>query len=299
MNKPSFSFALPSFSVVNIRNTVRAHLFRERFEVLLAVLIPFLFMAESGYACAWILVDGHLGLDAPSVMAFARGFAIEAFVFVCFKLVHIFWKRGTGWARLTIVFPLLIGLVAVVVSSGMNLGWMIQSPEMRAVMGMIGAYMPDVMTNIFRLGLGLLFPVGVALFALFDVRHLIDEVIASSHLDDRAMLIQRSEMHRGLYLKSLKRAKNSVASEYDGIALADAQNMVSAVRTGDLSFGAGAARNMTGGSSSVTQVSQVNPTIGHSQRALPAPGGQQPPLMPPLSSMPKQPPINSVPQPHP
>ena len=37
-------------SIINIRNTVRAHLFRERFEVFLAVMIPFVFMVESGYA---------------------------------------------------------------------------------------------------------------------------------------------------------------------------------------------------------------------------------------------------------
>ena len=56
-------FELPSLNFVNIRNTVRVHLFRERFEVLLAVMIPFLFMAESGYACGWIFAGGHLGLD--------------------------------------------------------------------------------------------------------------------------------------------------------------------------------------------------------------------------------------------
>lgn len=265
-------------SIVNIRNTVRAHLFRERFEVLLAVLIPFLFMAESGYACAWILVDGHLGLDFSTLMAFARGFGIEAFVFVCFKLVHIFWKKN---AKLSIAIPALIGVVGVVVSSGMNLGWMIQSPEMRTVMGAIGAYMPGWMANTFRLGLGLLFPVGVALFALFDVRHLIDEVIASSHLDDRAMIIHQAEMLRSRSMQAIKRAARDSQEQLDEIARASTQRIVDAVKAGDMSFGAGAARNMTGSS-----VTKVSPAGGQRPLVLPpGPGGSS---LPPLAAMPKQ-----------
>ena len=131
------------------------------------------------------------------------------------------------------------------------------------------------MASIFRLGLGLLFPIGVALLALFDVRHLVDEMIASSHLDDRAMLIHRSEMHRGLYIRAMKRAKDEVADKYDGIAIKDAQNMVDAVGKGDLSFGANAVKQI--GAPSVTKVTQVPPA---QLRALP-PGQSLPPVAPP------------------
>jgi hypothetical protein len=263
--------------LVNIRNTVRAHLFRERFEVLLAVMIPFLFMAESGYACAWILVDGHLGLDFTSVLAFARGFAIEAFVFVCFKLVRIFLLKGS---KLSCIFPLVIGLVAVIVSAGMNLGFMVQSPEMRAVMASIASYMPDWMTSTFRLGLGLLFPIGVALFALFDVRHLIDDMIASAHLDDRAFIIQKAEAWRAGLTKFTKQAIRQNQERLKEFADADAQNMLNSIRSGDLSFGM---RDLAKVSPSVTKVSPVAPTLSQRPTALPAPGqGQR--QLPPIGS---------------
>jgi hypothetical protein len=271
--------------LVTIRNAVRTHLFRERAEVLLAVLIPFVFMVESGYACAWILVDGRLGLDFPSFMAFARGFAIEAFVFVCFKLVRIFVLKGL---RKTALLPFFIGLVGVIVSAGMNLGWMIQSPEMRMVMTAISSYMPSWMANVFRLGLGLLFPVGVALFALFDVRHLVDEMIASAHLDDRAFIIQKAEIWRSNFAKMTRRAIRESREHLKEIADADAQNMVKAIRAGDMSFGM---RDLTKVSSpSVTRVSQVAQPAAIPHRSavqLPTPGGQALPPMPPLSSFQK------------
>lgn len=277
--------------LVNIRNTVRTHLFRERAEVLLAVLIPFVFMIESGYACAWILVDGRLEVDFPSFMAFARGFAIEAFVFVCFKLVRIFVLKGL---RKTVVLPFIIGLVGVVVSSGMNLGWMIQSPEMRTVMMAISSYMPAWMADVFRLGLGLLFPVGVALFALFDVRHLVDEMIASAHLDDRAFVIQKAETWRSNFAKVTKRAIQESREHLKEIAEADAQNMVKAIRAGDMSFGM---RDLAKVSApSVTRVSQVphsqvpQPSV-ISQRAavqLPSSGEQTLPSLPPFSAFQKR-----------
>lgn len=258
--------------LVNIRNAVRAHLFRERFEVLLAVLIPFLFMAESGYANAWVFAGGHLGWDFPSLMAYGRGFAIEAFIFVCFRLVRIFWQKST-WKAIGI--PLLIGLVAMVVSAGMNLGWMSQSPEMKVAMGAVAQFMPAWMASIFRVGLGLLFPVGVGLFALFDVRHLIDEMINSSHLDNRALHVHRAELHRSAYLKSIKRAKNTVREQYDAICEADAQNMVNKVKQGDLSFGADELARQTA-QSSVTRIlpgspPALPPALPHRPHALPLP----------------------------
>src|SRR5258708_27450860 len=76
--------------LVNVRNTVRAHLFRERFEVFGAVLIPFLFMAESGYANSWVFAGGRLGLDLHSLMAVGRGVALELVIYVCFRLVRGF-----------------------------------------------------------------------------------------------------------------------------------------------------------------------------------------------------------------
>jgi len=62
--------------------------------------------------------------------------------------------------------------------------------------------------------------------------------LKSSHLDNRAVKVHRAEMHRTHYLASQKRAGTKVRKEYDQICETDAQNMVSKVRQGDLSFGA-------------------------------------------------------------
>ncbi len=268
--------------LVNVRNTVRAHLFRERFEVFGAVLIPFLFMAESGYANSWVFGGGRLGLDLNSLMAVGRGFALELFIYVCFRLVRGFLESHKS--KWLIIPPVLIGLVAMIVSAGMNLGWMAQSPEMQVAMGAVAQFMPGWMANVFRVGLGLLFPVGVGLFALYDVGHLVETMLQSSHLDDRAMLVHRAEMHRGHYLKSMKRAAGRTSKEYDAITDVDANNMVEAVRRGDLSFGSAEIAKQAA-RSSVTRIMPgspvaLPPAFAHRQQ-------NSLPPMPPLS--PKQP----------
>src|SRR2546429_463155 len=85
--------------------------------------------------------------------------------------------------------------------------------------------------------LSLLFPLAVGAFALFDVTHLVEEILKSSHLDNRAVKVHRAEMHRTHYLAAQKKAGTKVRKEYDQICETDAQNMVSRVRQGDLSFG--------------------------------------------------------------
>ncbi|HEU5376124.1 MAG TPA: hypothetical protein VFV38_11835 [Ktedonobacteraceae bacterium] len=262
-------------SIINIRNTVRAHLFRERFEVFLAVMIPFVFMIESGYACGWIFAGGHLGLDALSAMSFARGFGIEALVFVCFKLVRVFFLKGM---KIAPCIPFLVGVVAMIVSAGMNLGFMTQSPEMAAAMASVGHYLPAWMTNIFKIGLGLLFPVGVALFALFDVRHLVDEMIASAHLDETAFIVQRAEAWRTNLSRATKQAINKSKERLQEIADSDADNMVQSIKSGDMSFGMNKIKQQ---SSSVVKVSPAAPAMSHRPNALsPMPPLQQ---LPPLS----------------
>jgi hypothetical protein len=48
---------------MKIRTIVNAHLGRERLDALIAVLVPFVLMVESGYACGWVFADGDLSLS--------------------------------------------------------------------------------------------------------------------------------------------------------------------------------------------------------------------------------------------
>src|SRR5215469_17312373 len=89
------------------------------------------------------------------------------------------------------------------------------------------------------------------------------EILKSSHLDNRAVKVHRSEMHRTHYLEAQKKAGNKVRKEYDQICETDAQNMVGRVRQGDLSFGAD---EIEAARSSVTRL------------AAPAPARQLPPV---------------------
>jgi hypothetical protein len=224
--------------MINIRTVVQVHLLRERVDVLIAVLAPFVLMVESGYANGWMFAGGNLGLDFNSIMSLTRGFFLEALIYACFKLVRVF-VLAPGWRlRLVSIIPLSVGLVGMVVSAGCNLGWMSQSPEMIKAFAVVAQYLPVWMGSVFRTGLGLLFPVGVGVFALFDISHLVEELMKSAHLDNKAVMVLRSESHRTSYLKSLKKSVKAVSAHYDAICDADAQGMINKVKGGDLSFGA-------------------------------------------------------------
>lgn len=274
--------------LINARNTVRTHLFRERFEVFLSVVIPFVFMLESGYANAWIFCGGLFTLSLNTFLALGRGVALEGFIFVCFRLARSYFGQGRRSWLLGIPL-LLIGCVAMIVSAGMNLGFMAQSPEMASVMQAVSLYMPGFMATIFRFSLGLLFPVGVGFFAMYDVGHLVENMLRSSHLDNQAMSVQRSEMHRTAYLKSMKRQRKDIEPRYDDICAVDADNMVKAARSGDLSFGSADVLKHQQPKVGVTKITPVPQTI-----ALPAPGprvasGGQTPALPPLPTKPSAP----------
>jgi hypothetical protein len=276
---------------MNIRFVVQTHLMRDRLDVLLSVLAPLVLMLESGYANAWVFAGGHLGFDFPSLMALGRGIFLEALIFACFKLVKMFVSKGR-WSVAFAFIPLAVGSMGMIVSAGCNLGWMANSPEMHSTLSIVSQLMPEAMANIFRVGLGLLFPVAVGVFALFDVSHLVEEMLKSSHLDNRAIVVHRSEMHRTNYLKSLKRAGEKVKKEYDAIAETDAHNMVAKVRSGDMTFG----------SAEVAQSAQSSVTKLSPTRVQPVPqpmiGGPGIPGFPPMpsASMSQSPLYGTMPQ---
>lgn len=223
---------------MNIRTVVRAHLMRERIDVLIAVIAPLVLMLESGYACGWVFANGDLSWNNPNTyLALGRGIFLEGLIFAMFKLVRVFALRG-GRVLVLSVLPLLIGIVGMIVSAGCNLGWVNRSGEMTSVTTMVGQFLPPLLVVVFKTGLGLLFPLAVGAFALFDLTHLVEDILKSSHLDNRAVKVHRSEMHRTHYLGAQKKAGSKVRKESDEICETDAQNMVSRVRQGDLSFGA-------------------------------------------------------------
>ncbi|WP_201367506.1 hypothetical protein, partial [Dictyobacter formicarum] len=238
---------------MNTRTVVGVHLFRERFDVLLAVLAPLIMMAESGYANAWVFAGGHLDVDFPSLMAWGRGIFLEALIFACYKLVRVFVLNKKYPIA---VVPFIVGSVGMIVSAGCNLGWMSQSPEMQRAFAAVAAYLPGWMGQIFHIGLGLLFPVGVGVFALFDVSHLIEELIKVSHLDNKAVMVLRSELHRTAFLKHQKQQIREASEQYAEICKADVDGMVDRARKGDFTFGAEElTQPLTSTPSSVTRIS--------------------------------------------
>jgi hypothetical protein len=144
---------------MKIRTIVNAHLGRERLDALIAVLVPFVLMVESGYACGWVFADGDLSLTSPNTYwSLARGLFLEGLIYAVFKLVRMFVmhpKRGT---RLLAIIPLAIGCMAMSVSAGMNLAWINRSGEMAHIVSMVSQFMPSLLVTLFKLGLGLRAP---------------------------------------------------------------------------------------------------------------------------------------------
>ncbi|GCE31526.1 hypothetical protein KDA_70100 [Dictyobacter alpinus] len=216
---------------------VRAHLFRERFDVMIAVIAPFIIMLESGYGNAWAFAGGQSLLTGTGLIALARGIFLEGLIFAMFKLVRLFIsKNNIGFYVLALV-PAVIGFVGMVVSAGCNLGFVNHSGEMAWVVKTVSQYMPDFLVVVFKLGLGLLFPIAVGAFALFDLSHLVEEMFTSSNLEDRSMIVERAEQHRSMFLKSQKKAAKTAQQHYDAACAADVDNIVKAVKSGNLSFG--------------------------------------------------------------
>jgi hypothetical protein len=244
---------------MKIRTIVNAHLGRERLDALIAVLVPFVLMVESGYACGWVFADGDLSLTSPNTYwSLARGLFLEGLIYAVFKLVRMFVmhpKRGT---RLLAIIPLAIGCMAMSVSAGMNLAWINRSGEMAHIVSMVSQFMPPLLVTLFKLGLGLLFPLSVGAFAIFDLSKLIEEVLHSAHLEQRAFLAENAELHRKEMKKAQKEAVKEVAPQYQQMAKADAQNMASRVGKGDYSFGLG-------------DVQQVQPSMSVTRLGNPAP----------------------------
>ena len=250
---------------INVRTVVQAHLFRERFDVLLTVITPFVIMLESGYGNAWAFLGGAFDFSSFNTwLALGRGIFLEALVFGMFRLVRFFVGKKTVGSVLVAIVPFLIGLVGMIVSAGCNLAWSSNSGEMTHLLVLLSQFFPPVMVAVFKVGLGLLFPIALGAFALFDLKHIVVELLNSSSIDDKALHVNRAETHRNHYTRAQKQAAREVADQYNDICLADAQNMVAKVRSGDLSFGSNDYKDASagGGIRKVTPAMPAGPVGG-------------------------------------
>ena len=239
---------------LKIGSVVHAHVFRERFDVLIAVLTPLVLMLESGYANGWVFANGLVSWTSLNTyLAMGRGVFLEGLIFVMFKLVRMF-AIDRKWV--VIAVPLLIGSVGMIVSAGCNLGWINRSGEMTQMIAMVAQFLPSVMVSVFKIGLGLLFPLSVGAFALFDISQLLEEAFKSARHQARAMQVHMAEEAMRNTQKEMKQAVKETKEQYKDIVRTDAQRLVERFRSGDRSFGLNDAAPMPA-SSSVTRIAPV------------------------------------------
>jgi hypothetical protein len=243
---------------IKIGTVVHAHVFRERLDVLLAVLTPIVLMLESGYANGWVFANGDMSFSINLIWSMARGVFLEALIFACFKLVRHFFLSG-GWQRVLIPVPLAIGVVGMIVSSGCNLGWINRSGEMAHMVAMIAQFLPGWMVETFKTGLGLLFPLSVGAFALFDISHLMEEAFTSARHQVRAMQVHLGEEAMKSVQKQMKQVTKELDQQYGDIIRADAQKLVDNFRQGDRTFGMLNTPSLPA-QSSFTRVTPIQPT---------------------------------------
>jgi hypothetical protein len=167
---------------------------------------------------------------------------------------------------------------------------------MQTVVAMVSMFLPDWMFSIFKIGVGLIFPIAVGAFALLDVGHLISEAMNNAaELKERAVLVGASEDGSKGFEKEIRRAAKQAQAKYKDIADAHMERMVQAVRSGDYSFGLRELKTQTKPMSQ-TSVSRVAPTP---PQALSSPAPYTVPSLPagpssgntiqlPLAPMPQQ-----------
>ena len=219
-----------------MRFVTRMYLMWQRFEVFLAVMLPMFLIIESALANGTVYNGGPLDLhEMRSWVAFGRGLFFEVLTYALAKLVKLLVQRGK---RKEIALPLFVALWCVLVSAGNNVGWVLSGGNFSDLLISLGHFLPVWLFFLYKMGLGLLLPVSVFVLALVDVQHLVDEALSTSHLDNRALQIHESEMHRTAYLHSQKKQRKLIQQAYDGIAEKRAQTYVKKVEGGDMSFGA-------------------------------------------------------------
>ena len=267
---------------MNIRFVIRTFLTLQRVEVFLAVLMPFFLILESAIANAWAYAGGSFDMhDARTYIALGRGLFFEVLTYSCAKLVKVLLKHRSKSAYASAAVVGLLALVAIVVSAGNNLGWVAAGHELGGLFGSVGAVLPPFLVKVYEYGLGLLLPVAVGVLALVDIEHLVNEALTTGHLDNKALQVHESEMHRTQYLKSQKAQVATIADEYDKIAGERTKSFINRVKSGDMTFGANDIKAVPSG-----PAAQIRTTITQ----LPN-GASAAPSLPPA---PRQAPVNGT-----
>ncbi|GCE06346.1 hypothetical protein [Dictyobacter aurantiacus] len=228
---------------VNLRSMIGIHQNRERFDVLLTVVLPLFLMVVSSYTNAWAFTGGHLSLEsaeiANTLIATFKGLFVEALVFCFFRFVKILCSLGWRYTFAALV-PFLVGLFGVVVSAGCGLAWAAKSGEMNFLVGAVTTYMSPSLANVFKAGMGMLFPVALAVLAVYDPKHMIKEHMESgSELAVMAMKVENAEHHQNMLREAQKVANQdqSIKEAYKRMAANNAQQAVTYAEQGDYSFG--------------------------------------------------------------
>ncbi len=237
---------LPNFEL-NLRKMIGMHQGRERFDVLLTVILPLFLMVVSSYTNAWAFTGGHMSLTGPDAsntyVAIFKGLFVEALVFCFFKLVKILCGLGR-WNFAAALVPFAVGLFGVIVSSGCGVAWAAKSGEMTFLISSVSDYLSPSVTGVFKAGIGMLFPVALAVLAVYDPKHMIKEHIESgSDLGVLALLVENAEHHQGMLRQAQREANNDpkLKDNYKQMAQINAQQAVDAARDGDYTFGLGKA----------------------------------------------------------
>ncbi len=227
---------------LDMRRMVGIHQGRERSDVLLAIILPAVLMGVSAYTNAWTLTGGHLTFESGHLVntldALFRGLFVEALVFCCFKWVKALCLQRRVGSYVAALIPAAVGLVGVIVSAGCGLAWAGQSGQMQTAVQTVSLYLWPWMVGVFQAGIGLLFPIALAVCAVYDVGHLLTEHVArGAQLGGLAVQVQSAEHHQNMLLKMQKEEDEKMREHYRQIAQLNAQRAVESARQGDLTFG--------------------------------------------------------------
>ena len=223
---------------MNMRFVVKTHLHLQRFEVWLAVMLPFFLIFESALANGTVYAGGTLDFHDPrSWIAFGRGLFFEILTYASAKLARLsFTKRHWLSGGITA----LVALWCIVVSAGNNLGWVISGGDFVGVFASMGHFMPAPLMLVYEAGLGLLLPLSVGALALVDIAHLVHEAIDNATMENRALEVEEADMHRTEYLKSQRKQQKKISERYDRVAEVRTDAFARRVEAGDMTFGASA-----------------------------------------------------------
>ena len=130
----------------------------------------------------------------------------------------------------------------MIVSSGCGVAWAAKSGEMTFLISSVSSYLSPSITGIFKAGVGMLFPVALAVLAVYDPKHMIKEHIESgADLAVQALLVENAEHHQEMLRQAQKESNNNPAikESYKQMTMLSAQQAVDSARDRDYSFGLG------------------------------------------------------------